>query len=190
MRLFHYSEDPSIDVFAPRIPAHRADVEARVWAIDEWHSPMYYFPRQCPRILLWRLPTSTAEDIERFFHHSDARMLAHIETCWVDAMHTTQLYRYELPSATFEDMRDAGMHISAATVAPLSVEPVGDLLEALEAANVELRLLPSLLPLRDVWETSLHASGVRLRNAEGWNDAEVTGTPPRPPAMRTTATET
>ena len=77
------------------------------------------------------------------------------------------------------------MPVSRETLEPLSVEPVGDLIEALEAANVELRLLPSLLPLRDVWETTLHASGVRLRNAQGWNDDESTGAPPRSPAART-----
>ncbi len=63
------------------------------------------------------------------------------------------------------------------------------MIEALEAANVELRLLPSLEPLRDVWETSLHASGVRLRNAQGWNDDVTTGAPPRPPAERSPVSE-
>ena len=186
MRLFHYSEDPSIEVFVPHTPEHRDDVAPGVWAIDEEHSPLYYFPRQCPRILLWSTPSSTAKDIERFFHHSDARMLAHIETCWLDAMHSTQLFRYELPTESFAaPTPDAWMPISRETLEPLSVEPVGDLVGALEAANVELRLLPSLLPLRDVWETTLHASGVRLRNAQGWNDDESTGAPPRSPASRT-----
>lgn len=187
LRLFHFSEDPTIELFTPHTPEHRDGVEPGVWAIDEGHSPLYFFPRQCPRILLWPTPASTAEDIERFFHHSDARMLAHIETCWLDAMHSTQLYRYELPPETFEAVTaDAWMPVSRSAVEPLGVEPVGDLVEALEAANVELRLLPSLLPLRDLWETTtLHASGVRLRNAQGWNDEETTGAPPRPPARRT-----
>jgi hypothetical protein len=30
--------------------------------------------------------------------------------------------------------------------------------------------MESLAPLRDVWSTSLHASGIRLRNAQGWPD--------------------
>lgn len=186
MRLFHYSEDPSIELFTPHLPEQRADVDPGVWAIDEEHSPLYYFPRQCPRILLWRVPASTAADIERFFHHSEARMLAHIEMCWLDAMHSTQLYRYELPAETFEQRSaDEWMPVSRETIEPLGVEPVGSLIETLEAADVELRLMPSLLPLRDVWETSLHASGVRLRNAQGWNDDETTGAPPRPPVSRT-----
>jgi hypothetical protein len=35
---------------------------------------------------------------------------------------------------------------------------------------VELRVMESLLPLRGVWDSSLHASGIRLRNARGWNE--------------------
>jgi hypothetical protein len=38
------------------------------------------------------------------------------------------------------------------------------------SAGVELRVMERLTPLRHVWSTSLHASGVRLRNAAGWND--------------------
>ena len=41
---------------------------------------------------------------------------------------------------------------------------------ALAACGVELRFMPVLTPLRDVWSTSLHASGIRLRNAKGWLD--------------------
>ena len=48
------------------------------------------------------------------------------------------------------------------------MDAIGDLPAALRADNVDLRVLESLTPLRDVWSTSLHASGVRLRNAQGW----------------------
>ena len=179
--LYHFSEDPTIEVFVPHVPGHRPDVEPLVWSIDEWHSPMYFFPRQCPRILLWRLPTTTRSDVERWWHHSGARMLAHIETCWLPAMGTARLYRYELADDGFESV-GAGMHVSRERVEPIRVEPVGDLALAHERANVELRLLPTLEPLRDVWQSSLHASGIRLRNAQGWNDEPPTGFPPRPPA--------
>src|SRR6516164_3030752 len=46
MKLYHYSEDPAIAVFHPHIAkTSRVRHEAYVWAIDEWHSPMYYLPR-------------------------------------------------------------------------------------------------------------------------------------------------
>jgi hypothetical protein len=55
------------------------------------------------------------------------------------------------------------------TVWPLAVEPVGDLLAAMARAEVELHVMDNLSPLKGVWQSTLHASGVRLRNARGWN---------------------
>ena len=72
-------------------------------------------------------------------------------------------------TATREDLNDAGMWVSRAPVTPLSLEVLGDLPAALAAAGAELRVVPSLVPLKGVWSTSLHASGVRLRNAQGWS---------------------
>jgi hypothetical protein len=60
------------------------------------------------------------------------------------------------------------MFVSRGEIRPLEVAPVGDLLRALRDAEVELRVLERLTPLRGVWETSLHASGIRLRTAVGW----------------------
>jgi hypothetical protein len=51
MPLYHFSEDPTIKVFAPRAPLAHPDYEPLVWAIDDWHQPMYWTPRDCPRIL-------------------------------------------------------------------------------------------------------------------------------------------
>lgn len=167
-RLYHFSEDPTIERFEPRGLEARPGLEARVWAIDEWHAPMYYFPRDCPRILLWALPSTSEADRERWFGASEARMLAYIEWAWLERMRTASLYRYVFDGARFEDLGDAGMHVSRSAVVPLAVEPVGDLLEALRGGEVELRLLERLTPLCGVWETSLHASGIRLRNAVGW----------------------
>ena len=53
--------------------------------------------------------------------------------------------------------------VSGETVEPTGVEHCGDLLEALAARSVELRFMHSLCPRREIWETTLHASGIRLR---------------------------
>jgi hypothetical protein len=176
--LYHFSEDPSIEVFHPRTPEHRPEVQPLVWAIAEWHAPMYFFPRDCPRILLWPLPTTTPEDRARWFGATEARMIAHVEWGWLERLRSTALYRYTLAAEGFEDLGDAGMYVHRGSVVPRSVEPVGDLFEALRAADVELRLVPSLVPLRGVWETTLHASGIRLRNARGWEGPSSGSAPP------------
>jgi hypothetical protein len=172
--LYHFSEDPNIRVFRPHVPAHRDDVEeALVYAIDKWHAPMYYFPRQCPRACFWPGPQTTPEDRDRWFHGVDARMVIAIESGWLDALRTTTLYRYTMPEATFTLHGDDSGHAhSRETVEPIAVEPVGDLLAALVGADVELRITPRLYELwQGVIQSTLSFSGTRLRNAKGWIDA-------------------
>jgi hypothetical protein len=54
---------------------------------------------------------------------------------------------------------------------PLSVEPVGDLLDAIVSAGAELRVTPRLLQLwQRIIESTLEYSGTRLRNARGWRE--------------------
>lgn len=179
MRLFHFSDDPHIRRFEPRpvaVPSQRGPGREwlngpLVWAISEPRQAMYLFPRDCPRILLWPTPDTTAEDRAAWFGASDANVLAHIEWAWFERLRTGRLYRYELPVEAFEDLGDAGMWVCRQAVTPLAVELLDDLPAALAAAGVELRVMRSLAPLKDVWSTSLHASGIRLRNATGWAEA-------------------
>ncbi len=179
MRLFHFSEVPDIAVFEPRpvvVPARRRPGfdwlnGALVWAIDDWHQPLYLFPRDCPRILIWPLEARTThEDRNTWFGDSRARMLAYIEEGWRQAHASGFIYRYELPAARFESLDDAGMWVSREPAVPLHVERMDDLPARLAALDVELRVVPSLLALKGVWQTSLHASGIRLRNVEGRDD--------------------
>lgn len=96
-------------------------------------------------------------------------MLAYVEECWLERIQTATLYRYELPTDSFETLNDAGMWVSKDTVVPLKLEVITNLLNELETCNVELRALNDLSPLKNVWQTSLHASGIRLRNARNWS---------------------
>ena len=80
-----------------------------------------------------------------------------------------RLYRYELPTEPFECLDDAGMWVSRQAVTPSAMTEVADLPAALADCDVELRAVDSLVPLRGVWSSSLHASGIRLRNAVGWD---------------------
>lgn len=176
MRLFHFSDDPAIACFVPRpvaVPAERAPGKGwlngpLVWAIETDWQALYLFPRDCPRILLRPGPDTTPEDMFQWFPPGALRTVVYVERAWLDRLRTARLHRYELPPATFESLNDAGMWISREPVQPLAVETLTDLPAALAAHGAELRVLPDLSPLKDVWSTSLHASGVRLRNAKGW----------------------
>jgi hypothetical protein len=140
-----------------------------VWAIDEWHQPMYLFPRDCPRILLWPTDDTSEEDLARYFHGSSARMVAYIEEKWLPKLQAERLYRYECPEDSFHSLGDAGMWVSREGVRPVQRTVIEDLPKALDNEGAELRTVRFLGSLRNVWETSLHASGIRLRNAEEWD---------------------
>ena len=178
MPLYHFSEDPTITRFKPRVPPAGGDPV--VWAIDDAHQVMYFFPRDCPRACYWPDARTTVEDRNRFFAHTTAAMIIAVESSWLDSIRNTTLYRYEMPAATFARARgdDSGHHISFEAVSPLAMEPVDDLLGALIAAGVELRVTPSLIPLwRDVIASSLQFSGTRLRNASGWDEVDWANAP-------------
>lgn len=176
MRLFHFSDDPAIARFEPRpvaVPSARGPGRAwlngpLVWAIEEAWQGLYLFPRDCPRILLRRKPTTTEQDRAQWWGDSDAVMIAYVEDAWAGRLAAARLHRYDLPRDAFEDLADAGMWVARTGVTPRAVETLSDLPAALGAARVEVRTLPRLTPLRDVWSSSLHASGVRLRNAADW----------------------
>jgi hypothetical protein len=95
-------------------------------------------------------------------------MIAHVERSWFEQIRTASIHRYELPASSFVDLRDAGMWVSRTAVVPKGVETLTDLPDQLQRRGVELRLLDSLWPLREVWHSTIHASGIRLRNAVDW----------------------
>lgn len=178
MRLFHFSDDPDIAVFEPRpvkVPSVRQPGREwlngpLVWAIDEQRQPMYLFPRECPRILLWPTADTSETDLARWWGARASRAIAHIEWAWFDAFCTTRPVRYELPAEAFESLDDAGMWVARSPVRPIGREMIEHLPTALRDNDVELRVMQDLSPLKGVWSTTLHASGIRLRNASNWQE--------------------
>jgi hypothetical protein len=165
--LFHFSEESGIALFTPQPLAADPASEPLVWAIDRKHASNYYLPRDCPRITFGIGESTSAEDAEMFFRHTSASRVVAIESGWLDRLRTTQLYRYYLPGAGFQ-LKDAGAgyYTSTEAVKPLRVEKMNDLLTELIAADVELRVMPSLWKLHDaVAASTLEFSIIRMRNA-------------------------
>jgi hypothetical protein len=123
--------------------------------------------------LVWPLATTSKRDRMEWFPDGSPRVIAHIERAWIERLRDETLVRYDFPPETFEDLNDAGMWVSREPVTPLTSTVLSDLPAELETREVELRVMESLLPLRDIWKTTLHASGIRLRNARGWGQAEL-----------------
>jgi hypothetical protein len=151
-----------------------------VWAVDDEHADLYYFPRDCPRVTFHRASGTTAEDVQRFLGLTTARRVAAIERAWLSRMREATLFRYVLPGRGFSTRdANAGYWVSTQPVEPLAVEPVGDLMSALAEANVELRIMPSLWALYDaVVASTLGFSIIRWHNAGPRPEIVTTGVYP------------
>lgn len=164
--LHHFSEDPTITRFVPHVPRSNPTHPPAVWAIDAQHAPLYWFPRNCPRVTAWPRDEAEAVAFRKAFATTATRVHA-IELGWLEQMRATALYRYDFDAAAFEPWAAAsGQWISTGEVAPIDVAPIGDLLALHAAAGVELRMVPSLWPLHELavsdrWDFSI----VRMANA-------------------------
>ncbi|WP_274653251.1 DUF6886 family protein [Paenibacillus humicola] len=148
--LYHFSENPGIDMFVPREQPARIGFPPVVWAIDDEHQITYYFPRNCPRIVYRRSAGISAGDERNFFGFTGAHTVVTVEAGWYEAIKGCTLYRYALPEAGFACFdRSAGYYISRETVRPVDVEPVNGLIERILETGAELRFTPDLHPLRN-----------------------------------------
>ncbi|MCW2107656.1 UNVERIFIED_ORG: hypothetical protein M2402_004857 [Rahnella aquatilis] len=175
MRLFHFSDEPDIDIFNPRPIRVHVDRPpgqewlngSLVWATEEQYELLYLFPRECPRIVIWPTTETTKEDWHRWGVDS-SEAVAFIEQSWEERFNSGSIYRYELPVDSFEEVGEVGMWVSKTSVTPLCVTRLTDLPGELQSRNIGFRVLERLTPLKNVWQSTVHASGIRLRNAQGW----------------------
>ena len=99
--VYHFSEDGTLKRFAPHVPPTNPSHPPAVWAIDDAHAPLYWFPRDCPRVSVWANdPEQQAVLRDRF--GTEATRICAAETGWFDRIRSTRLYRYEFDAAQFE----------------------------------------------------------------------------------------
>jgi len=161
--LYHVSDKPDIDLFEPR-PSDYTD-EPVVWAVDDNRLRNYLLPRDCPRVTFYAGPDTSADDIDRFLGLSSA--VVAFESGWLEKVREARLFCYQLPQEGFFCLDDcAGYFVNRKAVKPDRVEVFDDLLAALSARGVEVRILPSLWSLHDsVAKSTLQFSMIRMRNA-------------------------
>jgi hypothetical protein len=160
VELFHFSHEPAIERFTPHVPATNPGQPPSVWAIDAEHAPLYWFPRDCPRVTAW--PRDSVEQVQfREAFRTVAPRVHAIELRWVRTLEATVLYRYRFDDSTFRPWTEAsGQWVSDVVVEPVEVERIDDLVGCHVAAGIELRAVPNLWPLRDLaaagpWDFSI-----------------------------------
>ena len=164
--VYHYSEDGTISRFVPHVPQTNPSHPPAVWAMDAEHAPLYWFPRDCPRISVWA-NDSAQRAILRDTFETDATRICACESHWVDGMRRARVYRYAFDGSQFAPWTDAeGQYISGDVVTPQSVDLLDDLMGLHAAAEVELRFTPRLGTLMDrMLASGLPFSFVRIRDA-------------------------
>ncbi|PZM63833.1 DUF6886 family protein [Paenibacillus dendritiformis] len=164
--LYHFSEESEIKRFVPRENPNREGFPPVVWAIDEEHQFTYFFPRNCPRIVVRATPDMSEEDRERFFGQSLATTIITIESRWYARVTDCTIYRYSFEEDLFELYDEtAGYYISSHTIIPASVTPVNRLVDRLLEMGIELRVTPNLSPLRDaILRSSFQSFGIHRFN--------------------------
>ena len=165
VRVFHYSEDGTIRRFAPHVPPTNPSHRPAVWAIDASHSPLYWFPRHCPRISVWATEPEQQERLSELFETEASRVCA-AESEWLSRIREGRLFRYEFDPAQFAPWNDAeGQYVSYDVVHPQHVDALDDMLALHAAADVELRFTPRLGVLMDrILQSGLPFSFVRIRD--------------------------
>lgn len=170
MRLFHVSEDQTIECFQPRIP-DRKDLDQSVglvWAIDEDRLPNFLTPRDCPRVTYHIGVNTTAHDVKRHFTTPSSTHVVIIEQKWFRIMQNTTLYLYEFAANEFQLQDDiAGYYVSTMTQIPIAKYRVDDLFQELFDRNVEVRIVDNLWSIADeIKKTTLNWSLCRMGNAQ------------------------
>jgi hypothetical protein len=175
--LYHFSDFGNIKCFRPRPPLRHPDSEPLVYAIDAWHAPLYFFPRDCPRIALWPVPETKNAEGEHFANETSARMLIYIEAQFELDWRQRDLYRYEMnPEDGFIDTGDIGVWISRQPVLPIAQTRIFDLPAEAHQDNVEVRVVNSLVEMANKLHdfehrrflTSLHVSMIRTSLLPNW----------------------
>lgn len=164
--VFHYSEDGNLRRFAPHVPPSNPSQRPAVWTIDAAHSPLYWFPRDCPRISVWAYDDAQQTLLSELFD-TEAKRICAAETGWVQRIASAHVYRYTFDAAHFSPWEEAdGQYISTEVEFPTNIDRIDDLMGMHAAHEIELRFTPRLGNLMDAMLASgLPFSLVRIRDA-------------------------
>lgn len=164
--VYHYSEDGTLKRFAPHVPQSNPSHPPSVWAIDAEHSPLYWFPRDCPRISVWAATSAQQELLSDTFS-TDSHRICAAESRWLARVRDTRIYRYSFDAEQFAPWHEAdGQYICGEVAYPDTVDLLDDVLGMHADAGIELRFTPRIGRLMDqMLASGLPFGFVRIRHA-------------------------
>ncbi|MCE2962188.1 MAG: Rieske (2Fe-2S) protein [Chitinophagales bacterium] len=169
MRIFHVSEDPTIEIFHPRPATAFAELKKDVvFAVSETLLHNYLLPRDCPRVTFYAGHTTSEDDKVKFLSDEFEYVLA-IEEKWLEKAISTTLYLYEFDAASFEILdKVAGYFISYESQTPIGKTILSQPIQAIkDRGNIDLKILDNLQDLaQNITDSSLNFSIIRMRNAQ------------------------
>ena len=169
--LFHASHKSGIKAFYPRIPPapEVGQVNPCVWTTSYPFLSNYLAPRDCPRIIFGRGPTTTKADADRFIGKSKASRIVIIEKDWRSRMAEMPMWIYAFEAGLHWKLFDpnSGVYVSEISVVPERRHRIDSPAEALALHGAELRQVDNLWPMIEaVSRSTLSFSIIRKRNAQ------------------------
>jgi hypothetical protein len=157
-RLYHFSEDGSIERFTPRPAPSNPGGLPGIRVVDAVHAPSYWFPRRCPRVFVWADNADQQRSVNQVFGTDAARLCA-VESSWLDQIREATVYCYEFDPGPFVSDDMPGHYVAPQEVPVVRRGVLGDVLALMASSDVELRITPRLGPLTDL----VLRSGVQFR---------------------------
>src|SRR5689334_2359309 len=91
-----------------------------------------------------------------------------MESCWLDRFRACNLFAYAFDPSGFElKLGEAGYWVARREVRPISVMPLGDLMQRHIEAQIDLRIVENLWPVIDsIVDSGMEFSIIRKANAQ------------------------
>lgn len=174
--LYHFSDRGDIRVFEPRAPLRHPESEPLVYAIDEWHSALYLFPRDCPRIGVWPVASTSSEERRAYEQSYGFGMRLLIDSSFEPNWRAGRLFRYAFSDLeSFIDCHDHGVWASRNPVIWSEKLDIVDLPEALDVLGATVQVVDLADAARGLYDfdaeqprTTLHVSMIRMSLLPGW----------------------
>lgn len=168
IRLFHISEDPTIQSFEPR-PANTTTwpqlTRQYVWVVSDEMVHNYFSPRNCPRVCWMIGPKTTQAEKDRFRCVGDQRAIIAVEHSWKEHITACKLYQYEFSPRNFYPIDYcAGYYISEQVEIPIAVTTLEQPLELLTERGIRIEFHEDLEPIRQMTAHSTYRfSNIRMK---------------------------